>query len=169
MSDQDEVSVKNDQHLRDSCTFSVQIAKQFLTLAAAGIAFLVGIALKAQCALSSYWYWTGFCLIASMAFGLFYLMSVVAHVNQSKNYDVYTIPLKLFAVAQIVAFACAVVLLGTVTLQAINVSKSEGRLDSPNVSIQLQQKTIQLTVPESKRAVVKIEGNDADITLEPSP
>lgn len=169
MSDQGEASVKDDQHHRDSCTFSVQIAKQFLTFAAAGIAFLVGIALKAQCPLSNCWFWTGASLIASMAFGLFYLMSVVAHVNQEKNYDVYTMPLKFLAGIQIVAFACAVVLLGVVTLRTINAFKPEGRADSPNVSIQLQHKTIQLTVPDSKRALVKIAGEDADITLEPSP
>ena len=169
MEEEREISAKDEQHHRDSCTFSLEIAKQFLTFGVAGVAFVVGMALKSQYVVDSSWYWVSACMVVSVTFGLLYLMSVVSHVNQCKNYDVYTGVLKWFALIQIVAFVCALALLAVITLRTVDTTSSDGNIDKPNVTIQLEQKTVQLTVPDNKKALIKITGNDAEITLAPHP
>ena len=169
MEEEREILAKDKQHHRDSCTFSLEIAKQFLTFGVAGVAFVVGMALNSKCAVNSSWYWASGCLVLSVTFGLLYLMSVVAHVNQDKNYDVYTGALKWFAIIQIVAFVCALALLAVITLRTVGTTSNGGNIVKPNVIIQLEQKTVQLTVPDNKKALIKITGNDAEITLVPPP
>jgi hypothetical protein len=162
-----EMPTKNEQHHRDSCTYSVEIAKQFLAFGVAGVGFVIGMALKYECSIGPSWYWTGGLFIASIACGLLYLMSVVAHVNQCNNYDVYTGLLKCFSLLQIVIFVCALVLLTVITLRIVGTIKD--KVDKPNVSIQFEKKSLELTIPDTKRATIKITGNDAEVIFDPLP
>ncbi|BCS96649.1 hypothetical protein DSLASN_22810 [Desulfoluna limicola] len=159
---------KNGQHHRDSCNYSIEIAKQFLTIATAGVAFLVGMALKSQCSVTASWYWASGCLIASVMFGLIYLMSVVAHVNQSDNYDVYTSPLKIFSALQILSFLIALVLVGFITLRSVTHKSNPADLTRDiNVQIQLKEKNIRLYIPKGRRAEISTKDDDVSIYYYP--
>ncbi|MCX6339977.1 MAG: hypothetical protein NTX71_08665 [Candidatus Aureabacteria bacterium] len=164
MTDVSPKSIKDGQHHRDSCAYSVEIAKQFLTLGSAGVAFVVGMALQSQCTVNVSWYWASGFLIASVGFGLLYLGSVVAHVNQHHNYDVYTGILKWLAVLQILSFVCALVLLGVITLHTIGTGQSSGKIDKPNVDIQLKQKSVKLVIPEKRAPRLR-----SQVTMPTSP
>jgi len=99
------------QHLIDSCKLSTEISKQFITLAAAGVAFLVGLSLSDadspvlfSVALAS--------LAISVLFGLLFLMMVVGNVNKGKDFDVYALHLRIMATLQIMLFLVAFGCLG---------------------------------------------------------
>jgi len=47
----------NENHHRDSCQYSVDIAKQFITLAAGGVAFIVGLAMATSTTIPQSFYW----------------------------------------------------------------------------------------------------------------
>jgi len=167
MDEKKEHVTKDEQHHRDSCSYSVDISKQFLSFGVAGVGFIIGMAFKSEYLISPAWYWTGSLFIASIACGLLYLMSVVAHVNQCKNYDVYTGLLKSFSLLQIVIFILALVLLTVITLQMVG--SIDNKINKPNVSIQFDKKSIELLIPDTKKATIKITGNDAEVIFEPLP
>jgi hypothetical protein len=167
MCEKAEDPILNDEHHKDSCTISVQVSKQFLTFAATGLAFLIGIAIKAQCNLDGYWYLSGFSLVLSMLLGLFYLMSVVAHINQCKNYNVYALPLKVMSTLQIIAFALAVAFLAIVTQKVISSSKPPNINSAPNVSIETDTKKVHFNISALQKSSIKLIGSDIEILIEP--
>jgi hypothetical protein len=118
-----------DQHQKDSCSYAVEIAKQFLTLASAGLAFLVGLALSAQGPVSWLWYLCAALLLISIGAGLAFVMSVVAHVNQEKRYDVYTGMLKRYSLVQIGSFFGAVILLALILFSLLGAKSNIARTD----------------------------------------
>jgi len=97
-----------DDHYKDSCGYSVEIAKQFLTLASAGLAFVVALAIGSQGPSVGGFYTAVIALCVSILCGLLYLMTVVGHINKERNYDVYGLQFKVVALSQIVAFVVAV-------------------------------------------------------------
>jgi heme/copper-type cytochrome/quinol oxidase subunit 2 len=160
--------VKASQSHKDSCAYSIEIAKQFLTLASAGVAFVVGMAIKAECAVTASWFWSSGLLIASVAFGLLYIMSVVAHINQSDNYDVYTPMLKVLSALQILTFIVSLIIVGIIILNTFTSSSAKVKANSQSsLEVTGSEKTIKLSVSEKTKASIKITGDDAEIFIEP--
>lgn len=95
---------------KDSCSYSIEVAKQFLTYAASGIAFALALNYTASSPALKIIILGLF--VFSLIFGLLYIMSLVAHINQSKNYDVYTGQLRFFSIAQILFIFAGIILLG---------------------------------------------------------
>jgi hypothetical protein len=94
---------------KDSCAYGVEVAKQILTISSAGVLFLAGLVFSNQNVDA-----TPAVIIAvvcqsiSILFGLLFIMGVTGHINKYKQYDVYTTPLRLFALLQIIAFLAAI-------------------------------------------------------------
>ena len=154
-----------DEHHKDSCEYAVGIANQFLTLATAGLAFVVALALASETSLSTIWYWCGGLLAASVLAGLLFTMSVVAHVNQEAKYDVYTGMLKAFSLAQILSFLGAIVLLAIIVIQLIPVKQHSKRTD---LHIRAGDKEIRQQIPDNVTLSINIStGNLINIEMKP--
>jgi len=100
-----------------SCQYGVDISKQFITLASAGIAFVAGLVVSRKVELTfaqtiGLFSFLGF----SIAWGLLFLMGVIGHINKSDNYNVYTCSLRIMASLQILFFIVGVVILGHATI-----------------------------------------------------
>lgn len=102
-----------DAPFKDSCQFALDLIKQFLTLGAAGIAFVVGLVyadkpgklppgtVKISLIL----------LGVSLLFGWLAFMAIVGKINRRKSYDVYEPSIQIFSVLQIVLFGAGVAVL----------------------------------------------------------
>lgn len=153
-----EVPNNKDQH-KDSCQYAVDTAKQFLSLAAAGVAFVVGLVMAGATSAVQPYYWAAGLFVASVLFGLIFVMSVVAHVNQCNNYDVYTPVLKFLSLVQIICFVAATVVVTFVVL------KPEGQQiatfsDRPDVTVIAGSRQISHKLPDGGAVRIKVSGND---------
>lgn len=133
---------------KDSCEYSVEIAKQFLTLAAGGVAFVVGLAISSSIDIPQTFYWVTGIFIFSIAFGLFFVMSVVAHINKNKNYNVYTPQLKIFAAVQILSFLTGIILLSYVVLWKLKNRQDVSKHEKTSIEITVSDKKITYQVPK---------------------
>jgi hypothetical protein len=104
----------DEQHHKDACSYGVEIAKQFITLASAGIAFVVGVATAGGSGVRAFYVSTVIVLAVSLACGLLYLMNVVGRIHSDNDYNVYSIGLRVLAALQIVAFMLGVVILALI-------------------------------------------------------
>jgi cytochrome bd-type quinol oxidase subunit 2 len=99
--------------LKDSCQYAVDLVKQFLTLSAAGIAFVVGLVFAEKpgklTPLSVGWSLTLFGL--SILFGWLCYMRVVGKINKDKSYDVFEGFMQLTSALQILLFCGGVLIL----------------------------------------------------------
>lgn len=102
----------SDDHQKEAAKLGFDLTKQFLTLAFAGIAFVVGMAASQPNAISTALIWWAIGLFAASAmFGLLLLMRWVNRLNEEKSFDVYAISLRVFSSLQIVCVAVGVALL----------------------------------------------------------
>ena len=74
------------------------LTKQFLTLAFAGIAFVVGLSFDTPGAVSSLMLWLVIEHLASAVLGLGFLMHGVNLLNIQKSFDIYASTLRILAV-----------------------------------------------------------------------
>lgn len=121
---------KNAQHDRDACEQGLAVAAQFLNLAAAGIAFVVGLVFSTDPRLNP-WLVVVTCGIfgISIFLGLMVRMGVTSNIAQKGDYDVYAGPIRFVAAFQIVFFMLGIVVLGGVTFrQAFAARHAEGEL-----------------------------------------
>jgi hypothetical protein len=146
----------NENHHRDSCQYSVDIAKQFITLAAGGVAFIVGLATASTTTAPYSFYWVTGLFIFSIAMGLIYAMSVVAHVNKTQNYNVYTPQLKALASLQILSFLFGVIFLSYAVLWKLDNKKEQNAEDKSNLEIVVSGKQIKYTVDKETKINLKI-------------
>ena len=160
----EEVMSDNDHH-KDSCEYAVGIANQFLTLATAGLAFVVALALASDTPLTPLWYWCGGLLAFSVLAGLLFTMSVVAHINQEAKYDVYNGMLKTFSLAQILSFLCAIIVLAIIVVGLIPKGAATKTSD---LTIKAGDKEIHQIVPDNSSLSVNIStGNLIQIEMKP--
>lgn len=117
---------KANDPLKDSCGYALELIKQFLTLSAAGIAFIVGLVfadkpgkLSADSVKLSLIF-----LGLSILCGWLSFMSIVGKVNKRQSYDVYGRPIQAFSALQILLFCCGVVTLFFPTLQTARAQQS---------------------------------------------
>ena len=82
-------------------TLAFDLTKQFLTLAFAGIAFVVGLSFSDPGAIPTLWLWPTLVLFAfSIVVGLLFLMRSVSDLSQA-GLDVYEKSLRVMAAGQI--------------------------------------------------------------------
>jgi cytochrome bd-type quinol oxidase subunit 2 len=104
--------------LKDSCGYALDLIKQFLTLSAAGIAFVVGLVYADK---------PGKIPASSVAFSLSLLglsflcgwlsfMGIVGKVNKRQSYDIYDRLIQAFCALQILLFCGGVLILFFPTL-----------------------------------------------------
>lgn len=156
-----------DKH-KDSCKYSIEISKQFLTLSSAGIAFVVGLAMARSITVSNSFYWSVGLFAVSVAVGLFYVMSVVAHINQDDNYNVYTTTPRCLALIQIVTFLAAISVLGFIILSEDRNSKQMPATSDLELSV--GSKSIKHRIPTN--TVIKIhitDKDEVDFQISPAP
>ena|SRR6202049_704573 len=158
-------SQSQDQH-KDSCSYSVEVAKQFITLSSAGIAFIVGIALTAS--QSANWqYYTAIALLAgSMVAGLMYLMSVVGHIHAENNYDVYTAGLKTIAIFQILLFFLAILILAKIVYERSTVATHPA---ASSLEVDIAGKKVRYVIPSASSVTLTVKpNNEIQLALEPT-
>ncbi|NIR49256.1 hypothetical protein GWO43_12305 [candidate division KSB1 bacterium] len=119
-------------NIRTLCSYNVEISKQFLTLASAGVAFVVGLAISNSQIINGLFYITVTCLVLSILLGLVFIMSVVAHISSEENYDVYSKQLRTLAMVQMVGFFFGIILLGYFFINSIRESPSTS-ISNPTV------------------------------------
>lgn len=110
----------NDQKHKDACQYSVDVAKEFLGLAAAGVAFVIGLIFAGDAPFTKRAvFWSLGSLAVSLLLGWLYLMNVVSSIAQYDNYNVYQPRRRFLAGFQIVAFLVAVGVLADATRSLI--------------------------------------------------
>jgi len=159
----------SDAH-KASCQYGVDISKQFITLASAGMAFVAGLVVskKAGLTFSQTVYLFSF-LGLSIAFGLFFLMRVIGHINKSDNYNVYTISLRILASFQIILFIFGASILGYAT---INIAKNKPSITdkSPASFLEIKIDNREIKQPVFEGSLVEIEmTKDNDLKLKVLP
>jgi hypothetical protein len=114
-----ECNNKANDPLKDSCGYALDLIKQFLTLSAAGIAFIVGLVYADKPGkLSAASVKLSLILLGvSILFGWLSFMSIVGKVNKRQSYDVYDCAIQAFSALQILLFCGGVLTLFFPTLQ----------------------------------------------------
>ncbi|MBC8032294.1 MAG: hypothetical protein H7Z16_19580 [Pyrinomonadaceae bacterium] len=116
---------------QDSSKLAIDISKQFLTLAIAGIGFVIGMLISEPPRLPTiYLYWALIPLLVSVGLALLFLMGVVSQISRRNNYDIYSIKPRALAVLQILFFVGAIVALGVAT---INITRSNSATHDPSI------------------------------------
>lgn len=157
---------KNEDKYKDSCKYAVETAKQFVTLASAGVAFVVGLVMAGANSVDQSYYWAAGLFVTSVVFGIVFIMSVVAHINQLDNYDVYTALLKVLAALQIITFIIATVVVVVVVLNSVGQQPQPTAI--PNVSIVAGERKINHRLPEDGSVKITVSGN-GDIEVDITP
>jgi len=157
-----------DTHLKDSCSYSVETAKQFLTFGAGGLAFVAALALAPDGSISSLHYWCFGVFTASVGLGLLYIMSVVGHINQHQNYDVYTTRLRCLSGLQILAVLGGVVLLGVLVFHTIR-TRHVPPISGATLEVSAAGRSIRYGVPQGAVVAVKVsQAGEFDLRIEAS-
>lgn len=162
--------VDGDNH-KNSCNYSVDLSKQFLTYAAAGVAFLVASVLAAPSQVDWLSYTSFSSFGFSMAFGLLFVMSVVGHIAKTSNYDVYTPVLRAFSGLQIFAFVVGIVCLGIVVVRKSSASHQRPMpLSDSTLEITIGPKLLRHTIPLGSSIHIKVTAaNEVDVTVQTPP
>lgn len=134
-------------HFRDSCSYSVEVSKQFLTFAAGGVAFLVATALTPTSRVSPLFYWSFGAFVLSLLLGLVYIMQVVGHINLDKNYDVYSRRLRVCSALQLVTTVTGAVLLGVVVFRMLPAREGDASLASGVLEVKTASQQARYALP----------------------
>jgi hypothetical protein len=139
------------------------VTKQFLTLAFAGIAFVVGLSFNTPGTVSSLMLWLVVGIFGgSVVFGLLFLMRGVNLLSVEKSFDIYSPSLRGFAIFQIVF-----VLIGTGCLGTILKNHSASKVASVahNMEIKLDSEhSVVYPIDPDKNTTVEIDGGKVKIT-----
>jgi hypothetical protein len=159
----------NEQHHKDACAYSVEIAKQFITMASAGIAFVVGVAIAAEGRYRG-WFIAALVLLGlSLFIGIGYIMNIVGAIHVGNDYDVYSPRLRWVATIQMLLFLFALVVLGKLVLYSV-------KSDVPavpagvttTIDIVANGRTTKYELPAGRTVVVTSKPN-GEITLAVAP
>jgi hypothetical protein len=123
--------------LKDSCEYALDLIKQFLTLSAAGIAFVVGLVFADKpcklTPLSVGWSLTLFGL--SIFCGWLCFMRVVGKINQEKSYNIFEPFAQVMSILQILLFCGGVLVLFSPTLHAVRIQGKPAALSKETVEV----------------------------------
>lgn len=138
------------------------LTKQFLSLAFAGIAFVVGLLFSSPGSMSSVVFWFVVVAFGASAFlGLAFLMHGVNLLSVKKSYDIYASSLRFLATFQIVAMLIGTGLL--VYLLRRQTMKNAGSTTSA-IEIQLgNQQTVRYPMGTNKNYTIEMENGKVKI------
>jgi UPF0716 family protein affecting phage T7 exclusion len=138
------------------------LTKQFLTLAFAGIAFVVGLSFNTPGTISDLMFWIVIIpFAASVVIGLLYLMRGVNQLSEQNSYDIYAPSLRALAGLQIALTVVGVVLLVPV-LRMHPVSKNAPNVNSMELKINGQQSVVYPLDP-NKNVSIELDGQKLTI------
>ena len=149
---------------KDGCNYSLDLSKQFITFAAGGLAFVVGLA-TAEASRPSLWL-TLPALIsfaASMLAGLVFHMKVTGNVATERNYDAFDPALTLLAKIQMLLFAFGVLILGVITV--MNSMGSAGK-DSKKDLLRIESSQGAINIPLTEPVAIHLEiGTNREVNV----
>jgi hypothetical protein len=138
------------------------LTKQFLTLAFAGIAFVVGLSFNTPGSVSALMLWLVIGAFGgSVLLGLLFLMRGVSLLSIQKSYDIYAPSLRGLAVFQIILMLIGTVFLGTILKE--RPSKVTPVIHSMEIRLD-PQRTVVYPIDPDKNTTVEIDGGKVKIT-----
>lgn len=145
-----------EENLKDSCGYAVDVAKQFITFSVTAIGFVVTLFL-----FENYLSFTPTIILLSllglgMLFGICFILSVIAHINQTKNYNVYSPMLRNLIITQIVLFLLAI--LG-ICVVIFAIPKRSSHDKSYDIKVSIGNKTLQYNILPNSKVNLTIEEN----------
>jgi hypothetical protein len=139
------------------------LTKQFLTLAFAGIAFVVGLSFNTPGTISDLMFWLVIIpFAASVVIGLLFLMRGVNQLSVQNSYDIYAPSLRALAGLQILLTMLGVVLLVPV-LRMRPSSKSAASVNSMELKINGQQ-SVTYPLDPNKNVSIELDGQKLTIS-----
>lgn len=157
-------------HLKDSCSYSVEVSKQFLTFAAGGVAFLVATALAPASRITPLFYWSFGAFVLSILFGLAYIMQVVGHINRDRNYDVYSGRLRACSALQLLTTLCGATLLGVVVFRLLPERASDSAVVNGVLEVKTATQHARYALPVGTTLSLKTnEKGEIECRAEPKP
>jgi len=138
------------------------LTKQFLTLAFAGIAFVVGLSFSSPDAVSSLMLWLVIGTFGlSAVLGLLFLMHGVSLLGVQKTYDIYASSLRVLSTIQIV-----LMLIGTVMLVPILNTRPSKKSSVPPSSVEIKLGTEKiLRYPMDPNKNLTVEFDDGKVKI----
>lgn len=138
------------------------LTKQFLTLAFAGIAFVVGLSFNTPGTVSSLMLWLVVGVFGgSVVLGLLFLMRGVNQLSVERSYDIYAPSLRALAISQIVLMLIGTACLGTI----LKAHSSKTAPVAHNMEIKLDsQQSVVYPIDPDKNTTVEIDRGKVKIT-----
>ena len=137
------------------------LTKQFLTLAFAGIAFVVGLSFSTPGVVSTLMLWLVIGAFGGSALlGLGFLMHGVSLLSVKKSFDIYASTLRILAVFQIVFMLVGTIFLGAILRE--HPSKVAPVVHTVEIKLDSQQSVVYTIDPE-KNTSVEIAGGKVKI------
>lgn len=156
-----EPSKKIDQFQQKAADVGFDLTKQFLTLAFAGIAFVVGLTFNKPGVVSSTLLWSivgAFCV--SVVLGLLFLMRGVGQLGSEGKCDIYAPALRFLSAFQIFFVLVGVVLL----VPILNSSNSKSKTVSQSIRIQLTtDQSLEYPMDANRDIEVIIDGSKVEV------
>ena|ERR1017187_2146866 len=139
------------------------VSKQFLSLALAGIAFVVGLSFNAPGAVSTFMFWFVIAIFGGSAvMGLLFLMRGVGQLSIHNSYDVYDRSLRILSGAQIL-----LVIGGVVVLLPILESRPTRRppITGRNMEIRIDpQQSVIYPIDPDRSITIELESGKIKVT-----
>ncbi len=137
------------------------LTKQFLSIALAAIAFIVGLTFSAPGTVSTFWLWTTIAVFgASAILGFLFLMHGVNLLSIQNTYDIYASSLRFLAGLQIVF-----VLAGVILLVPIVSSRPSKATPAGSLEVKLTgQQSIVYPIDPDKNTTIEVDGGKIKIT-----
>jgi hypothetical protein len=147
---------------KQAAELGFDLTKQFLTLAFAGIAFVVGLSFNTPSAVSSLMLWLVIGVFGgSVLLGLLFLMRGVNLLSVEKSYDIYAPSLRALAVLQILLMLIGTIFLCTI-LKRHSISVTPV---AHNMEIKLDpQHSVVYPIDTDKNMTVEIDNGKVKIT-----
>jgi hypothetical protein len=137
------------------------VTKQFLSIAFAGIAFVVGMTYSTPGAVSGFLMWMTVSIFGlSALLGLLFLLHGVNLLSIQETYDIYASSLRALAVIQIV------LVIGGVALLAIVLSQRPAKLNGAGGNMEIKvsaQQSVQYPIDPNRNTTVEIDGSKVKI------
>jgi membrane protein implicated in regulation of membrane protease activity len=158
-----EDSLKAEDCQKKAAELGFDLTKQFLTLAFAGIAFVVGLSFNTPGSVSSLLFWSVIVTFGlSALLGLAFLMHGVSLLNEKKQYDIYASSLRFLSGLQIV-----LMLVGTALLVPILARRSKVTTAPATSSVEIKlgpQQTVIYPIDSSKNLTIELDGGKVKVT-----
>jgi hypothetical protein len=139
------------------------LTKQFLTLAFAGIAFVVGLSFNTPGSVTSFMLWSVIGTFGlSAVLGLFFLMHGVNLLSVQKTYDIYASSLRFLAAFQILLMLAGTLLLVPI-LKARPSTKNAPTTNNIEIKVGSQQ-SVSYPVDTNKNLTIELDSGKVKIT-----